>query len=496
MKNTIINKKDQQNMQKSLRKVSKAALKSGSGRDIAYYINRLFNYSQKFNVDFSTLDYQRHLEKLFSMNDEDKIYDFMVNVAYVLRYEENLVYTLIDFINKYYNGNISAETLTILINVDDKVRDLIGKDKVERIMLNAKDPYYAHFYVERFKDCNIADFENVVIGSNNAKLIVDFALEVKEANILRLEEALIKTGNVESIYDFACLVERANIPRLRDVIVKTGNTDYINLEYPVYDQFHLDEIFNQYLPSLKDIEKNFLEIIKENFSSQSLDVKELITSGKINQAQKALLEYTFDKARKDSNFSFSHILDNFVWFELFELYNYLLLCSFAIKEKLITREDIADYFIRLSNVEQKNLVESIAQLSEVTQNELLHADHSDLGNLIDTLNIKNQYIDSHTPVSFSEEEKRWLINFSLIRFNVLPSVVKDFKEVKENITLYLETLKKCDEYKYQYYKEAFEGKITFEQADNYYKYYCEKLLPKYGRNYNFEKILKLKYSKK
>lgn len=496
MKNTIINKKDQQNMQKSLRKVSKDALKSGSSRDIAYYINRLFNYSQKFNVDFSTLDYQRHLEKLFSMNDEDKIYDFMVNVAYVLRYEKNLVYTLIDFINKYYNGNISAETLTILINVDDKVRDLIGKDKVERIMLNAKDPYYAHFYVERFKDCNITDFENVVIGSNNAKLIVDFALEVKEANILRLEEALIKTGNVESIYDFACLVERANIPRLRDVIVKTGNTDYINLEYPVYDQFHLDEIFNQYLPSLKDIEKNFLEIIKENFSSQSLDVKELITSGKINQAQKALLEYTFDKARKDSNFSFSHILDNFVWFELFELYNYLLLCSFAIKEKLITREDIADYFIRLSNVEQKNLVESIAQLSEVTQNELLHTDLSDLGHLIDTLTIKNQYLDDHTSVSFSEEEKRWLINFSLIQFNVLPSVVKDFKEVKENITLYLETLKKCDEYKYQYYKEAFEGKITFEQADNYYKYYCEKLLPKYGRNYNFEKILKLKYSKK
>ena len=69
----------------------------------------------------------------------------------------------------------------------------------------------------------------------------------------------------------------------------------------------------------------------------------------------------------------------------------------------------------------------------------------------DTLNIKNQYIDDHTSVSFSEEEKRWLINFSLIQFNVLPSVVKDFKEVKENITLYLETLKKCDEYKYQYY---------------------------------------------
>ena len=52
MKNTIINKKDQTKHAKKLRKVSKAALKSGSSRDIAYYINRLFNYSQKFNVDF------------------------------------------------------------------------------------------------------------------------------------------------------------------------------------------------------------------------------------------------------------------------------------------------------------------------------------------------------------------------------------------------------------------------------------------------------------
>lgn len=497
MKNTITNKKNQQNMQKNLKKFSKAALKSGSSRDIAYYINRLFNYSQKFNVDFSTLDYQRHLEKLFSMNDEDKIYDFVVNVAYVLRYEKNLVYTLIDFINKYYNDNISAETLTILINVDDKVRDLIGKDKVERIMLNAKDPYYAHFYVKRFKDCNTIDFENIVIDSNNAKYIEAFALDVKGANILKLEESLIKTKNVESICDFALRVKGANIPRLRDAIIETENADYIDLVNRVYAKCDTtdrkEEYFHQHLANLKDIEKIFLEIIKENFSSQSLDIKELIISGNINQAKKTLLEYTFDKARKDNKLSFSHILDNFVWFDL---YNYLLLCSFAIKEKLITREDIADYFIRLSVVEQKNLVESMGQLSEGTQNELLHTDYSNLGHLIDNLTIKNQYIDSHTPVSFSEEEKRWLINFSLIRFNVLPSAVKDFKEVKENIMLYLETLKKCDEYKYQYYKEAFEGKITFEQADNYYKYYCEQLLPKYGRNYNFEKILKLKYSKK
>lgn len=497
MKNTITNKKNQQNMQKNLKKFSKAALKSGSSSDIADYINRLFDYSQKFNIDFSTLDYQRHLEKIFSMNDEEKIYDFMINVAYILKYEKSLVYTLIDLINKYYNGNISAEILTILIDVDDKARNLIGKETVERNMLSSKDPYYAYFYVKKFSDCNTIDFENIVIDSNNAKYIEAFALDVKGANILKLEEALIKTKNVESICDFALRVKGANILRLRDAIIETENADYIDLVNRVYAKCDTtdrkEEYFHQHLANLKDIEKNFLEIIKENFSSQSLDIKELIISGKINQAKKTLLEYTFDKARKDNKLSFSHILDNFVWFDL---YNYLLLCSFAIKEKLITREDIADYFIRLSVVEQKNLVESMGQLSEGTQNELLHTDYSNLGHLIDNLTIKNQYIDSHTPVSFSEEEKRWLINFSLIRFNVLPSAVKDFKEVKENIMLYLETLKKCDEYKYQYYKEAFEGKITFEQADNYYKYYCEQLLPKYGRNYNFEKILKLKYSKK
>ena len=47
------------------------------------------------------------------------------------------------------------------------------------------------------------------------------------------------------------------------------------------------------------------------------------------------------------------------------------------------------------------------------------------------------------------------------------------KEVKENPTFYLELLKKCDPSKYYYYIDAFDGIISFEEADQYYQYYLE-----------------------
>ena len=171
-----------------------------------------------------------------------------------------------------------------------------------------------------------------------------------------------------------------------------------------------------------------------------------------------------------------------------------------VDKKFITREDIDDYLIQASNKEQKNLAMNIHQLSEKSQKKLLHTQHPDVNEAVDISTVRNQFIDYSTSLSLSEEGKRWLINFSLRRFNVLPSAVKDFKEVKENVALYLETLKKCDEYKYYYYKDAFEGKITFKQADTYYKYYCEQQLPKRLTTAKFkdglEKVLKLKYSKK
>ena len=72
-----------------------------------------------------------------------------------------------------------------------------------------------------------------------------------------------------------------------------------------------------------------------------------------------------------------------------------------------------------------------------------------------------------------DRDQLWLVNLSLTRINVTPSAVKDLKEVKENPTFYLELLKKCDPSKYYYYIDAFDGIISFEEADQYYQYYLE-----------------------
>lgn len=72
-------------------------------------------------------------------------------------------------------------------------------------------------------------------------------------------------------------------------------------------------------------------------------------------------------------------------------------------------------------------------------------------------------------------DNTWLVNLSLTEPNVLPSMVKENREVLENTKLYLELLKKIDSDKYYDYKDAFEGRISFEDADKYYTYRYQKL---------------------
>lgn len=420
MKNTITNKKNQQNMQKNFKKISKAALKSGSSSDIADYINRLFDYSQKFNIDFSTLDYQRHLEKIFSMNDEEKIYDFMINVVYILKYEKSLVYTLIDLINKYYNGNISAEILTILINVDDKARDLIGKETIERNILNSKDPYYAYFYAKKFRDCNTIDFENIVIDSNNAKYIEAFARNVKGANIDKLLLILFELKAYKEAYNVLLFME---------------------------------------------VDKKILKKY----------IKQFMLAGQVKDSIE-LIELYLKKFKKVDN-------KNMIINQLIEM-------------NLIDKRDIDDYLINVPVDEQKIFKDNILESDNLIQNSLLESKNKNSSVNETDLIYDNCIYDGSTPFPNTSSSRLKLINLSLVYYNVLPSVVKDFKEVRENVELYLDLLKKCDEKKYYYYKNAFEGKISFEQADSYYKYYLDNLVyDKTDLCDDMHNILKLKYSK-
>ena len=94
-----------------------------------------------------------------------------------------------------------------------------------------------------------------------------------------------------------------------------------------------------------------------------------------------------------------------------------------------------------------------------------------LAERVDQMALDEDYVTDVDSEFMSPEEQLWLVNLSLTRKNVLPSAVRNIEEVKENIELYLELLKKCDERKYMYYQDAFAGTLTFETADHAYQYY-------------------------
>ena len=98
---------------------------------------------------------------------------------------------------------------------------------------------------------------------------------------------------------------------------------------------------------------------------------------------------------------------------------------------------------------------------------------TNLSEKIDQMALDWNYVTDFDSNLLSPKEQLWLVNLSLTRKNVLPSAVKNIEEVKENLELYLELLKKCDERKYKYYIEAFRGNISFAEATSAYQYYLE-----------------------
>lgn len=78
---------------------------------------------------------------------------------------------------------------------------------------------------------------------------------------------------------------------------------------------------------------------------------------------------------------------------------------------------------------------------------------------------KDVAIDSDTFI-----DDQYLVLLSLLKSNVLLSTISDNEEVTENVPLYLDMLKELDPIKYYCYRDAFLGKISFDRADDYYRY--------------------------
>ena len=516
---------------RKIKKESKKVLKSDSVKETINYILLLNDYAFKCNVDFQTLDYKSYIEKIVSTKDEGKICAFITElkekriVFHGLLYETVLT-ALVTLIKEYYQDDMNVKIMFFVWeeNADfytKKVVQGFGNDLVEKTIVKERNPKFAFKYAYTFPNCNRSIFENIVIESGNAEYIYKFAYYVKGANIPKLEDALIKTKNAKYICDFALHLYKkgANIPKAQDAlieikdpkamcdfalhaegtnirklenaIVETKDIKYI-YEFVMNERYANVERLCSVLIDLGAIEEAVRVISRKWFEIKDMNkfIKKFIACGQIDHAKTIFIQN--EKIKDDPLGRNESTVIRRDYGKLF--------MDEMVDKKFITREDIDDYLIQVSNKEQKNLAMNIHQLSEKSQKKLLHTQHPDVNEAVDISTVRNQFIDYSTSLSLSEEGKRWLINFSLRRFNVLPSAVKDFKEVKENVALYLETLKKCDEYKYYYYKDAFEGKITFKQADTYYKYYCEQQLPKRLTTAKFkdglEKVLKLKYSKK
>lgn len=550
--------KNRESWKRKIKQEGRRVLMSDSVKEIVNYIQLLDEYMFEFNVGFQNLDCKKYIEKIVSTKDEEKICEFAGELKKKANSFRGLLYnqviaTLIDLLKDYYPDNMNAKIMFFILNKNSEFRfktivEFFGKDLVEKTIVKECNPEFAFRYAYNFPKCNRSIFEDVVIKSGDAKYIYLFACYIEKANIQKLEDAIIKTKDAYYIYLFALHVKGANIPKLEDSLIKTKSAKYIcNFALHVKgsnipkSQDALIEIkepkamcdFVLYakganISKLEDAiveTKDILSIYKVAMFVEEADVERLcfvlIDLGAIDEAV-AVISVKLDQI-KDINKFVKKSIDLgqvdiakqiFIRNEkrkeeepimkneptvIRRDYGKLFMDE-MVDKKFITREDIDDYLIQASNKEQKNLAMNIHQLSEKSQKKLLHTKHPDVNEAVDISTVRNQFIDYSTSLSLSEEGKRWLINFSLIRFNILPSAVKDFKEVKENVALYLETLKKCDEYKYYYYKDAFEGKITFKQADTYYKYYCEQQLPKRLTTAKFkdglEKVLKLKYEKK
>lgn len=275
---------------------------------------------------------------------------------------------------------------------------------------------------------SLSEAENFLIKSGSVLSMIRFANEFPNANISKLVDAIIESGNTRDLLEFMRGVPTTNISKVEDAIIKLGSA---------YDM---------------------LEFMQQVSGANKLRLlKEIILTG--NQA-----------AIKSG-------LKSYIWYEG-------TLNEYLLENKIVNSDDYVNFLDHTTNEDYENLLLSLNNVVGKKQTLEFCKKNNSLNNKVNRAILKHKIISS---VSEEKQQKNslWLINLSLSRSNVSPSVVKDIKEVRENTALYLDLLNRCDPIKYHYYRDAFNNVITFEEADRNYKYY-------YNHDYN-ERVEKLKY---
>ena len=468
-----------QNLIKSMKikRKKEKALNSKNVNEIYDYISFLLNYVDNGEIMLHS-SYYKECIKIIALRDEETIINFLNNYLF----------------SSKNNSQERKEIIWALINNIEKYNADITISKLEDIEIETGNAKNIYMFAKNVKGANIPKLENSIIETGNAKNIYMFAKNVKGANIPKLTDAIIETGNAKKIYMFAKNVKEANILKLADAIIETENVKYIYLFakniikfiYLITITSEGEKLYNMILKlfNLKEFDFAFDLLwnkISDEDSILEEYIKKFIFAGEISYSKKLLSKYEpqYEKVKYQK-------------LTPYEINNMKL--KRLIEMGLIDKNDIDDYLIKIT-VERQINFKNILKLDNV-RSDLLKKKAFGFNYNQNDLIYENCLHGTYSPLTISDYYSLELINLSLIYYNVLPSVVKDFEEVKNNVELYLDLLKKCDEKKYYYYKNAFEGKISFEQADSYYKYYIDNLIDnKIDLWDDMEKILKLKYPK-
>lgn len=430
--------------------------------------------------------------------------------------------------------DVLKRVISWIENIEDYVPSWEEENQYALQNLNKKNNR-VKYALTCFKQANVVDdqtFETVILENGRSKTILSYLKMDPKAviNWLEAEDRLCELKDVDSLLEFLKLYEKSNRYRIGNIILKYGTVSQISSfmrDYPgilrsedVAEKLKQTEHGSDLIPFLSKIEDDFegrkeLEerIFQESDPDQlveylcSLNVlnrvqgEDYLLETKsqddiaryfgdyhdlVRQEQKFLdylttihdrntlqdafhfLEYKPDRKKGLSYLEAFLRVRNIdgiltVWREIKETGETLYEC--LIKQGWLDLEDVKDLLLITSNQEHQSLLKRVkGEYQGPVKN---------LAERVDQMALDEDYVTDVDSEFMSPEEQLWLVNLSLTRKNVLPSAVRNIEEVKENLELYLELLKKCDERKYMYYQDAFAGTLTFETADHAYQYYLK-----------------------
>jgi len=398
------------------------------------------------------------------------------------------------------------------------VRPHLPVKDFDRFLFEAGSPMQNLNY---WKHCHASEdwlpLEDYLCETKDVDTLLELLNVCKESNPYRIGNIILKYGTVSQISSF--VRDYPGILRSEDVVEKLKQTEHGSdlipslskieedfegrkeLEERIFQESDPDQLV-EYLCSLNVLNRvqgedylletksqddiaryfgDYHDLVRQE--QKFLDYLTTIHNRNTLQDAFHFLEYKPDRKKGLSYLEAFLRVRNIdgiltIWREIKETGETLYEC--LIKQGWLDLEEVKDLLLITSNQEHHSLLKSVkGEYQGPVKN---------LAEKVDQMALDEDYVTDVDSEFMSPEEQLWLVNLSLTRENVLPSAVRNHKEVKENIELYLELLKKCDERKYMYYQKAFAGTRTFEIADHAYQHYLKNQEEKDSK-INLEKML-------